>query len=660
MIPTYNRADSLISTLDSVANQSISKDLYEIIVIDDGSMDGTELRIKNYELGVKKPVVRFFKIPNGGHAKARNFGIKQAKGEIIFFTDDDCVVPHDWIERLLAGYRDYPEAVGVGGWHQAYDKDAKVKYFDKYIYFIVSKRFPDMFGFETLTDSLWHNLAGNTANVSYKKKVLDEVEGFDENFSLAGAVDWDLKVNIQRRGHKLLYVPVMISHMKRLGIKSFLRRFFYQGVDRYLMVMKYPELRGNVHYDKSVKSLIGNLAVFGFDSPKFFVAHLLAEISMFAGKLYVTYHKKKPNVSDDMRKTTDNEFGNLEIVKREMGSKKTIITMVNIFRPAKSFVSKSLNGDVNNDLSVKYSVVIPTYGRVKSLISAIESVANQGISKDLYEIIVVDDGSMDNTDMQIANCKLRIEKPEIRYFKIEHGGAANARNVGIREARGEIIFFTDDDCIVPPGWMEELMDGFRRYPDAVAVGGYYAPTTGVLENNSIERYVFSTSFWGPFLPKSAFLHNEIFSNDPLVALGSFANNTANLSVKKSALRAVGGFNENMRRLHDYDLVFRILANGFGAVYLPFPVIHDRDIGVFDFMRLFFERGQNFCLFLKYNRTILDKIIPLWSEDHYRFSMLLEWLVYGDQKVYSSVRFISLKAGMAFVNYGHDDLFSPLL
>ena len=117
------------------------------------------------------------------------------------------------------------------------------------------------------------------------------------------------------------------------------------------------------------------------------------------------------------------------------------------------------------------------------MLKTLDSVCNQTIPPEKYEILVINDGSTDDTEETISNLKSQILKPEIRYFKIENGGPAKARNKGIKEAKGEIIFFTDDDCTVPGNWMETLLSGLKRYPEAAGAGGWYLPHENKTEKN---------------------------------------------------------------------------------------------------------------------------------------------------------------------------------
>jgi glycosyltransferase involved in cell wall biosynthesis len=105
---------------------------------------------------------------------------------------------------------------------------------------------------------------------------------------------------------------------------------------------------------------------------------------------------------------------------------------------------------------MKVSVVVCTYNRGPSLLLALNSVASQTLAPSVeWEIIVVDNNSTDNTREIVATCSER-NGGRIRYVFESQQGLSRARNAGIREARGEMIVFVDDDVIAGPHWLQRL------------------------------------------------------------------------------------------------------------------------------------------------------------------------------------------------------------
>lgn len=115
------------------------------------------------------------------------------------------------------------------------------------------------------------------------------------------------------------------------------------------------------------------------------------------------------------------------------------------------------------------SVVIPTCNRREVLARCLEALAVQTYPR--FEIIVVDDGSTDDTLAMLADFVGRYNHVALRSFCNErHAGANVSRNRGIREARGDIVAFLDSDCIAEPDWLEKLIAEFADPRVAAATG----------------------------------------------------------------------------------------------------------------------------------------------------------------------------------------------
>lgn len=239
IIPTYNRKEMLKKCLKSVLSVNYPKYRYEVIVIDDGSTDGTYEFLM--EVAKEHQNLRILRQENRGPAAARNLGIRNAKGEILFFTDDDCVVPKDWIKIFLEVFEEYPEIAGVGGYLEAPNEILKSNIFARY---------------ESLMSEILYKPRSTgfyiggvetpcvvTNNCAYKKEVLKEVGGFDENFSVAAGEDADLKLRICLKGYKLAYVPIKVEHYHEYTFNRFIKQtitrkrgdiYFMQKWSKYL------------------------------------------------------------------------------------------------------------------------------------------------------------------------------------------------------------------------------------------------------------------------------------------------------------------------------------------------------------------------------------------------------------------------------------------
>jgi glycosyltransferase involved in cell wall biosynthesis len=213
-------------------------------------------------------------------------------------------------------------------------------------------------------------------------------------------------------------------------------------------------------------------------------------------------------------------------------------------------------------------VVIPTHNRATFISAAIESILAQRNSECSYEIIVVDDGSTDDTEEV-----LRPYANSIRYCKIDHSGLpAKARNVGISEARGELIAFLDSDDL----WVEEKFALQVPVFDDPAVMMSYGQARKIHGNDRTPREHVVDPVKLP--------QGKSF----LLLLEQNVISTLTVVARRSALLQVGGFDESpeLRGVEDYELWLRLIAafpNGIASVpsVIALYRVHGDGIGAGD-------------------------------------------------------------------------------
>ena len=101
VIPTYKRQKQLHNCLRSLSLQTYPKESFEVIVVNDGDLEESPKSEPNL-FGITN--LSIYSKEHEGPASARNYGVKMAKGELVAFTDDDCIPNEDWIERIVAKY----------------------------------------------------------------------------------------------------------------------------------------------------------------------------------------------------------------------------------------------------------------------------------------------------------------------------------------------------------------------------------------------------------------------------------------------------------------------------------------------------------------------------------------------------------------------------
>ncbi len=175
------------------------------------------------------------------------------------------------------------------------------------------------------------------------------------------------------------------------------------------------------------------------------------------------------------------------------------------------------------------SVIIPTWNRGDILETALRSVSGQ--SCDHWEAIVVDDGSDDGTDGKIAPF---LADPRFRYFRREHKGVSAARNFGLEQARGEIIAYLDSDNSWLPNYLQTVAAAFAQDHELQSV------YTAQLVEHLLEGYAFI---------RGHDYDRQWMMRENYIDLNVFAH-------RRSLYELVGGFDERMDRLVDWDFIAR--------------------------------------------------------------------------------------------------------
>lgn len=173
------------------------------------------------------------------------------------------------------------------------------------------------------------------------------------------------------------------------------------------------------------------------------------------------------------------------------------------------------------------SIVIPTHNRALLIARAVQSVINQGFLE--WELIIVDDGSKDNTAQVVQPF---LQDPRIRYISKENSGAAHSRNVGISHTKFDWVTFLDSDDEAKPEWLDIFHAAISAGHLVVSCGMEYYNADGSLNRIVIPR------------------QNDFFTG------GQFTNGGTYI-IRKEIFTHVGGFDPNLRANQHTELFYRI-------------------------------------------------------------------------------------------------------
>lgn len=219
----------------------------------------------------------------------------------------------------------------------------------------------------------------------------------------------------------------------------------------------------------------------------------------------------------------------------------------------------------------KLSVVIGTYNQVAVLRRTLESLFKQSLPPALYEIVLVDSFSTDGTDLMIEE----LSPPcRLNYLRVENKGKAAARNFGIKEAKGSIIFLTDADMEADPNLLLEHFNVHKIFPNAAFEGLTINPDGQPYIKNRLKNL--QKLKWSYFL-------------------------TGNLSVRKSELVSAGLFDEHFAGYgwEDIELGYRLNLRSLPLYYLPAAVnFHNHPVGNELMLERKYEMGRSAAYFYK--------------------------------------------------------------
>jgi cellulose synthase/poly-beta-1,6-N-acetylglucosamine synthase-like glycosyltransferase len=252
IVPAYNAAHTIGRCLEALAQQTLPRDCYEVIVVDDGSADETGVQVR------EQPGVRLLVQAHAGPAAARNLGVQHAQGELVLFTDADCEPAPDWIEQISApfGRQSLPAGEGlVAGAKGAYltRQRALVARFVQIEY---EERYERMARLATV-DFV------DTYSAAYRRDIFVETGGFDTSFPVASVEDQEFSFRLAGQGYRLVFVPqARVYHWGHPGsLGAYWRRKLRIGFWKVKVLRRHPaKLWRDSHTPQSLKAQMALLA----------------------------------------------------------------------------------------------------------------------------------------------------------------------------------------------------------------------------------------------------------------------------------------------------------------------------------------------------------------------------------------------------------------
>lgn len=222
VVPAYNAEKTIGRLLTALKDQNQKN--VETIVVDDGSHDRTVEVAKSFN-------VRVFPNRHKGPAWQRNFGARAARGDVIVFTDADCVPPKQWLGEMVAPLKD-KGVVGVSGAYRTLNPEKLVSRFEGYE--IESRH-------ERMAKKKYTDFIG-TYSAAYRKDTFLGAGGFDTSFPMASGEDTELSFRLAGMGHKMVFNPkAWVWHPHTSTFRSYVKQKFWRAYWRVLLYKRHPK-----------------------------------------------------------------------------------------------------------------------------------------------------------------------------------------------------------------------------------------------------------------------------------------------------------------------------------------------------------------------------------------------------------------------------------
>lgn len=265
IVPAYNAGNTIKGCLSAVVNQSISRDDYEVIVVDDGSTDGTAGMVKKFP-------VKYMWQPNRGSASARNHGAREATGKIILFTDSDCIPAYKWMEEMTKPF-EKPDVIAVKGAYKTNQRSLIAR--------LAQTEFEERFEMLKRAESI--DMV-DTYSAAFRRDIFWKAGGFDESFPVANNEDTDLSYKLSSAGYKMVFNPeAIVYHLRHPDtLLRYVRQKFWRGYWRMVVYKRFPKkMIKDTYTPQSLKFQI----LFLFSFLPFLILSTLLEIGFYLAVL---------------------------------------------------------------------------------------------------------------------------------------------------------------------------------------------------------------------------------------------------------------------------------------------------------------------------------------------------------------------------------------
>lgn len=603
IIPTFNRADKLKDALACLLEQKQGPGgAYEVIVVDNNSKDHTR-RVTESFMPEFKGRLRYFFEPRQGRTFALNCGINKANGDIITCVDDDCLLEKDHLLKIDTIFAENPGVGFIGGkilpewlggkhprWLEEFlpgqpGRSGNADWLNEF--FCGPLGILDYGDEPFVIDYSQHRYDQRHfygANISFLRSLFDDYGLFDENSILVE--DTEMCIRLLSSGVKARYSPELrVFHkIKTSGVhpEYYYKWYWTKGkrreiVEKYTLKFYHPCGIQLAFLQRTAKLFWLSYMADSFKQKMYLRCQALFNVGQMAKIVQANLYKRQdlskqlPSIS-----SPDHAVAGAPKVKP--------IAVPNLM-----------------------SVIVCTRNRSASLKETLQCLLKQECRGFDYEVLVVDNSSVDDT-AAVAKSMISQFNHRMRYFYEPRPGKPYALNLGLKEARGEIVVSTDDDCILQPDYLANIYQAFQHPSNDIGfIGGSIVPhwVGGDIPQWLKEIFLlpskmpgdspnwFKMAFEGPLGILDYGTESFVLENGGKYGQRLFYG--ANMAFKKELFTQFGDYRLDKTITQDTEICLRLLKGGIKGLYAPnVRVAHKiktHKISPAYYYRWYFGRGQ---------------------------------------------------------------------
>jgi O-antigen biosynthesis protein len=650
---SVRRIGVLETAIAAVRDQLLERD--ELVVVIDHNeqlLEQTRAMLADSDSADSGAITAIANDNSRGLSGARNAGVAAARGTLIAFLDDDAIPRAGWLAELTRAFTD-TDVIGTGGIAAPAWERARPDWLPEEFLWVVGCSYRGL----PQVPAQIRNPIG--ANMAFRRSVIRQAGGFTDGIGRVGRVplgceetEFSIRAARVTGGHILQQPGAKVDHLvtaERLSVRYFIHRCWAEGISKAFVSRlaggdaalaserRYTTRTLPAGIGAGIRDgLLGDRAAFkraamivagllittggylrgsapGLRRRRLAEAPAATEVSSFTPLWSGELDLMAPSLPPLLVDVAGRPLQRAQILIRAAG---TPVGFLQLDTPGgrleldhatrlaqRSFGAAAAQATADSswigsgDKSV--SAVLCTHNRADGARRTLESLLELRYQQ--LEIIVVDNAPRDESTRAIVEQFAQSDK-RVRYVREDRKGLSSARNRGLREARGEVIAFTDDDVRVDPLWVDGLMRGFARRPEVACVTGLVASAS--LERRA-EQYFDRRVWWSSSCEPRSFSAERGAGDSPLhpYTAGIFGTG-ANFAASASVLRSLGGFDECLgagsptQGGEDLDIFVRLLTSGHGLSYEPSALVwHEHRVDDSSLRRQMYAYGLGLTAYL---------------------------------------------------------------